>query len=71
MKENQKCRSRSTHEGSAVCVQKFGRELLKEETTWKNQVRKELGIKTNRKKESQVGGDRIHVAQWRILVINL
>ena len=45
---------------------------LKEETTWKSQVQKELGIKTNRKKkESQVGGDRIHVAQWRILVINL
>jgi len=49
MKEYQKCGSRSIHESSAVCVQKFGRELLKEETTWKNQVRKELGIKTKRK----------------------
>jgi hypothetical protein len=49
----------------------FGRELLKEETTWKNLMRKELGIKTNRKKESQMGGDRIHVAQWRILLIKV
>ena len=49
----------------------FGRELLKEETTCLNQVRKELSIKTNRKKDLHVGGYRIHKAQWRILVINV